>query len=354
MNDMTAAFLTGPSRLELRRTAVPKAGAGEALLRVRAAGLCGSDARVFRQGSPRLKYPGIPGHEIAGDIVALGAGTRRWRVGDRVAVGSLVPCGKCPLCRASLENHCARGEALGFQRSGGLAEYVVLPGALLSHGHAARIPPHMPYDLAAMAEPLATVLNGIERMGGASGQSVAVLGSGSAAGMAALACRALGARPVALAGRSRSLAKGVVGRRARVVPYGGFESTRKALLRESGSGGFDRVFVASDSADMQTMAVSLLAPRGCAVLFGVAPRGEMTRINANDLHYGESSLVGAFGAGRRHFESAVRLLAKRPAEFRALITHRFPLSQVHTAYGAMADRRRTKIVVHPSGEKGPI
>jgi L-iditol 2-dehydrogenase len=344
---MTAAYLTGPSRLELRTVSTPRVNAGEILLRVRAVGLCGSDARIFVQGSPRVTYPAVVGHEIAGEIVSIGAGVRGWKAGDRLALGSQVPCGRCTACRAKAENLCESAEMVGYQRPGGLAAHLLLTKDVLTRGQIAKLPAGLDFDTASLAEPLAAVLNGFERMGGVKGRVLAILGSGGAAHLATVAADALGAKRVVVCGRSAALRGGVAAKLADVVASSdSFEENRRALRRAS-PGGFERIFVASDNAAMPTLAVSLLAARGTAVLFGVTPRGEMARINANDLHYNEASLVGCFGSTPRHFAEAVKLLAKRRADFAKLVTHRFPLSRIHTAYGAMADKRRIKVVVNP-------
>ena len=344
---MTAAHLTGPSRLELRTVPTPRPGSGEVLLRVRAVGLCGSDARIFVQGSPRVSFPAVVGHEIAGDVAAIGAGARGWKPGDRIALGSQVPCGRCPMCRAKAENLCETAEMIGYQRPGGLSDYLLLTKDVVARGQIARLPAGLDFDTASLAEPLAAVLNGLERVGGVKGRSLAILGSGGAAHLAAVAASALGAVNVTVAGKSPALRRGALPAGTAVVTCGlSFEENRRAL-RKAAPDGFGRIFIASDNVEAPTLAVSLLAARGSAVLFGVTPRGEMARINANDLHYTEASLVGAFGSTPRHFADAVKLLARRRRDFSKLITHRFPLSRIHTAYGAMADRRRIKIVVNP-------
>ncbi|MEO7083222.1 MAG: alcohol dehydrogenase catalytic domain-containing protein [Gemmatimonadaceae bacterium] len=352
--EMNAAFLTGVSRLEVRRVAVPRVGPGEVLVRVRAVGLCGSDIRIFENGSPRIAYPAIPGHEISGDIVRVGSGAGGWRPEQRVAVGSLIPCGRCAACRAGDAQLCETSEMIGYQRSGGMAEFVLLPKRLLTHGFAARIPGALSYDTASLAEPLSTMLNAIERMGGVRGRSLAVFGSGGAAGLAVAASHILGAKQIVRLGRSVGRKNAAAATPTMHVRYAGPDAAQRTLFRATKGRGFDRVVVASDKAEMQTLAVSVTAVRGSAVLFGVVSNGEMVAMNTNDIHYRESTVVGSFGAAARHFQAAVRMLAKHPQEFAPLVTHRFPLSDVAGAYGAMTSARRTKIVVHPSGEKRAI
>jgi len=123
---MRAAVLEDLERLVVKQVPDPAIGPGEILVRVRACAVCGSDVRIYHHGNPRVKPPQILGHEIAGDVVAVGAGVDKFKVGDRVATAADVPCGVCDYCRAGMGNDCAINYALGYQFQGGFAELLAL------------------------------------------------------------------------------------------------------------------------------------------------------------------------------------------------------------------------------------
>ena len=105
---MKAAVLEDLNQITVKEMPTPKAGKGEVLLRVRSCAVCGSDVRIFRHGNPRVIPPAIIGHEAAGDVVEVGEGVQKFRVGDRVAIGADVPCGKCAICQEGLRQQLLR------------------------------------------------------------------------------------------------------------------------------------------------------------------------------------------------------------------------------------------------------
>jgi L-iditol 2-dehydrogenase len=199
---MRAAVLEELERMVVREVPDPRIGPGEILVRVRACAVCGSDVRIYHHGNPRVQPPHILGHEIAGDVIAVGAGVEQFQVGDRVATAADVPCGVCEYCRAGMGNNCAINYALGYQFPGGFAELLALNRVTVSYGPVHHIPHGMSYETATLAEPLACCLNGLERSFLAPGDSVLIIGAGPAGILLAEAAKALGATQVILAQRS--------------------------------------------------------------------------------------------------------------------------------------------------------
>src|ERR1035437_4121897 len=120
---MKAAVLQALNEMTITEVPTPTPGQGEVLLKVRACAVCGSDVRIFHHGNPRVTPPVIIGHEVAGEVVAVGSGVDKFAVGDRVAIGADVPCGKCEMCKGGFGNNCAINYAIGYQFPGGFAEY---------------------------------------------------------------------------------------------------------------------------------------------------------------------------------------------------------------------------------------
>src|SRR5271170_3131906 len=172
---MTAAVLYGKEHLQIERVDVPRVGRGDVLVRVRAALTCGTDVKVFSRGyhARMIVPPALFGHELAGDIVAVGKKVRGFRLGQRVVAANSAPCLECFYCKRGLPNLC---EDLLFN-NGAYAEYIRIPGRIVRQ-NMLLIPDKVSFVDAAMAEPLGCVLSGIHEMGVNPGDTVVVIGCG--------------------------------------------------------------------------------------------------------------------------------------------------------------------------------
>ena len=161
---MKAGVFEKIGTLVLKELPIPEVDDNSALLRVRSCAICGSDLRIIRHGHPLVKPPQTIGHEIAGDIVAVGKNVTKVKVGDRVAVGADVPCGQCVMCEKGHGNYCENEDGMGYTLAGGFAEYCLLTEKVLHSGPMHHIPDSMTYDEGALAEPIGCILNGMERI----------------------------------------------------------------------------------------------------------------------------------------------------------------------------------------------
>ena len=170
-----AAYLLGPEQVEVREVPVPRPGPGELLVRISAATTCGTDVKVFRRGGhPRMIHPPSPfGHEMAGLIAATGPGERRFREGDPVVIANSAPCGVCEPCQRGRENLCRDLAYL----NGAFAQYLLVP-ARFADRSTYRIPGGLPFQVAALAEPLACVLHALEQTDLTHPADAVVYGSG--------------------------------------------------------------------------------------------------------------------------------------------------------------------------------
>src|SRR5438094_6135645 len=190
---MKAAFLTGVRALEIRDTPEPELiGPQDVLLRINTVGICGSDIHYYttgRIGSQAVNYPERVGHECAGTVAALGDAVARLKVGERVAIDPLLPCGECDQCRAGRTHTCRRQNFLGCpgQSPGALAEYLIMPAACCYP-----IPRSMSLEQAALVEPFSIGIYARQISGIGRGAKFAVLGAGPVGLCVLLACRAAG------------------------------------------------------------------------------------------------------------------------------------------------------------------
>ena len=205
---------------DLRLEEVPAPGApgpGEVLLRVKAAGICGSDLHNYRTGMWVAALPVTPGHEFSGEVLAVGDGVSGFAPGDLAVADSRVPCGTCPACAEGRFNHCTKLGFVGEVCDGGFAEQVILPASGLL-----KAPQGLAPDIAAMSEPLAVALHAMRRLAPEAGQPVLITGGGTIGGLTALLLAEHGFGPILLAERNAdraALLAEVVG--TRTVPLDG-------------------------------------------------------------------------------------------------------------------------------------
>jgi len=191
---MLRVTLVEPGRLVVDRTGRPSPGPGEALLKVRRVGVCGSDLTIYRGRHPYAKKPLVMGHEFSGTIEALGPGVAGPAVGTRVAVIPHLVCGRCGPCRAETYNFCEQLRCMGAEADGAHVQYLAIPA-----GMALPIPDRMTLEDAALMEPACVGYHAAKRADIRAGDRVLVVGAGPIGIFAAQSCRALGAEAVYLA-----------------------------------------------------------------------------------------------------------------------------------------------------------
>lgn len=340
---MRAAVFLGAGRLEIQDVPDPAiTRADQAIIRVEANGLCGSDVHALDVPPGRPFAPGvILGHEYSGVVSECGeqAGVA---VGDRVAVMPNVPCGQCLQCRLGRPNLCANPGVFGSLRGphdwpGGAAELAIAPASCLF-----RVPDDVPLDVAALAEPLACVVNACNRLSLSPGTSVLILGAGPIGLMAMLLALGAGANPVIVAETLPARAKVAKALGAHLVVDPNSENLADAV-RDLSPGGADNVVDAVGS--LLHVAVDAAAAGGRIVIVGVnehvAPPVPAFAIVQKELTIAGSWVI------RHTFPTALRLLAQPGLGLDRLITHRVPLEDTARAIDMLRSGEAVKALVMP-------
>ncbi|WP_376797019.1 zinc-binding alcohol dehydrogenase family protein [Thermogemmatispora sp.] len=319
---MRAFLTTGVRQMRLVELPRPEPGPGQALIRVEAVGLCGSDLHIYTGDHPYTRYPQTQGHEFAGTIVAFGEDYHGpLRIGERVAVEPLIGCGRCYPCRNGRPNCCTNLVVLGVQAPGALAEFIaVSTSQLYPVGE-------LDAELAALAEPLSIGVQAVTRAQVHAGEQVLIFGAGPIGQAVLLACKARGASTMIVdrLGSRLELA-GRLG--ADQVALAQEETLADRLLSWTGGDGPAVIFEATGVPAVIRQAVELVASAGRIVIIGLSnqevalPVVEFTRKELTIL--GSRNNAGVFA-------QAVALLQKQPEHVRALITHRFPFEETQTA-----------------------
>jgi L-iditol 2-dehydrogenase len=310
----------------------PSIGPGEALMRSHVAGICGSDLLDWYV---RKKAGSILGHEVSGEIVAVGDGVAEFAPGDRVAPHHHAPCLACAACASGRYVHCAEWRASRLD-PGGFAELVRIPAVNLAHD-TRKIPAGVSNEEASFVEPLATVVKAFRRGGFASGQSVLVVGLGPAGQLAIRLARALGASEVIGADRVDSRLSAALSGGASTVLDVRRESLSDGARGRTRGRGFDLVFVCPGKPEVIRYAFEATAPGGTLLLFTMTPPGETWGAALFDLYFREVSVVPSYSCGPDDTREALAWISSRRLPVADLVSHRFPISQAREAFARARD-----------------
>ena len=340
---MKAAVLRAPNEMALTEAPDPTPGAGDLVLRVKAATICGTDIRILRgRKSAGVRYPSIIGHEFSGEVVE---GNGQFRPGQRVGVCPAIPCGRCAQCLRGRENLCPDAEAIGYQIDGAFAEFIRIPARAVELGNVHVLPDGIDFAQAALVEPLACVLNGQNKVALGQGDAVVVLGSGPIGTLHIKLARARGAARVIVSEPN-------AGRRAAALAAGadvGIDPTAedlRARVREETHGlGADVVICAIGIPALAAQAIGLAGYGGRISLFAGFSKGETGQLDVNAIHYDELCVTGAFGLSRLDYATALGIVAGQRIDTSDMITHRYPLAQLDAAFGMAEGGGAMKVAI---------
>lgn len=345
---MKAAVLEGIDKITVKEIETPRITDDSLLLKVRACAVCGSDIRIYHYGNPRVKYPQIIGHEIAGDVVEVGSRVKRFKPGDRVAIGADVPCGECSFCRDGIGNNCPINYAMGYQFAGGFAEYILVDPLVINYGPIHKIPDNLSYDEATLAEPLACCINGLELSWVSLGDIVVVIGAGPVGCMLAELAKVMGARKTIISQRSKVRLEMAKSYDIDVVISASEEDFTQRVLEETDGMGADVILTATSTLEAQAQAIPIVKKRGRINLFAGLPKGTPPlSLDSNLLHYKEAYLFGSHGSTPRHHRMALELLSSGRIQAKKYISHNFSLDQIMEAFATVESRQGMKVIVNP-------
>ncbi len=343
---MKAAVLQAPKDLRLSDIAIPEAAAGELVLRVRAAAVCGTDLRILTGRKTKgVRFPSVLGHEFSGEVVQAGAGVTQFRTGDRVCMDPVIPCRACAYCRAGLENVCQNRQAMGYEFDGAFAEYIRIPAIALQAGNVFRVPEGMSYEAAALAEPLACCINGQRNAGVRMGDSVVVLGAGPIGLMHAALARAAGARQVIVSEPNAARRQAALERGVEAVCDPTRESLVEMVQGRTDGLGADVAILAIGVPALTNEALRAVRKGGGVNLFAGYSVGAMAEVDVNLIHYNELLVTGASALTRLDYELALGLLASGQVDGGSLITHRYPVADALAAFDQAGSGQALKVAL---------
>lgn len=334
---MPAAVLVAEGTLALADRPVPTLWRpGDVLLDVQSSGICGTDLQILSSPPGHPATVGVVlGHEFVGVVREVGSEVTSLRPGDRVAVATNVSCGQCVWCRRGLRNHCEHFTTHGIFLDGGLAPQVVVPAA-----NCFPVAAHVPSHLAALAEPLSTVVNGVRVAEVFPAETATVIGAGPVGLMFVALFKLAGATVIAVEPAERRAALAAAMGADRVVDPRSQDAVQ--LTRKATEGLGADVVVDAVGSQLVT-ALELVRKAGRVVLFGMNERSRAEVAQAR-ITRDEIRLIGAF-VGQDVFPAAIRLLEQGRIDLEPLVTHRIGLEELPAAVEELRGGRAVKVEV---------
>ena len=338
---MRAAVWLGKDKLVVKEVEKPSAGPGEAIIRVKWAGICGTDLAVCAGKLSRARPPLIPGHEFSGEIVEVPE-ENRWglREGDAVVAEPLLPCERCYACRTGMYNVCENFAIVGVDAPGSFAEFVKVKAR-----NVYRLPSNISLELASLTEPTAVALRTVQRSGMKVGDSVVILGGGPIGLLIAELVRIGGALPIIIseispyrANFARNLGFEVV-----APARDELEKRVKDLTRGRGA---DVVFdaVGVPAAASQFTRISRIG--GSIVVVGLYK--EPSPVDLKEVCFRELTITGSRVYRYPDFEKVLDIILKDSNRFSSIITEKMELDEIERGLRLLNEGRAMKVLIHPS------
>jgi len=344
---MRVGMYYGNSDVRVEEKPKPKIGPGELLVKVMASGICGTDVVEWYR---RDRVPLVLGHEIAGEIVEIGDGIRRYKAGDRISASHHVPCGECHYCLAGHHSACETLRKTSFD-PGGFSEYLRIPAINLEKGGVYKLPASVSFEEATFVEPLACAVRG-QRMSWqrpCKGQTVVIIGSGISG---ILHIQLLSAK-----GFSKIIATDINDYRLKEALRFGADNIINAKedvpqeLKELNNGRLaDFVILCAGARTAVEQAIKSLDRGGVILIFASADEGFNLSIPMNDFFWrSERSMISSYAANPDEHREALKLIKNRKINVKDMITHRFGLAEIQNGFKLVSEAKESiKVIIEPN------
>jgi L-iditol 2-dehydrogenase len=322
---MMAAVLYGKEHLQVEPVAVPELDSGDILVAVKVALTCGTDVKVFRRGyhARMIVPPAVFGHELAGDIVAVGDGVRKLRPGQRVIAANSAPCERCFFCRREQQNLC---EDLLFN-NGAYAEYIRIPARIVERNTYV-IPDHVSYHDAALSEPLACVARGLDETTPRAGDTITVIGLGPIGLMFVKLAKLYGCRVIAVGRRRMQLERAAAMGADDLISTDSGRGPVESVRALTAGRGTDIAIEAVGKAETWHWAVDMVRRGGTVNFFGGCPTNSHVSLDTNLLHYSEITCKATFHHTPFYIQKALELVTQGHITAQDFVNRQEPLSNL--------------------------
>lgn len=331
---MKQVVLVAPQKFEVREVPTPEIDDSQALLKVHAVGICGSDIHAYYGKHPFISCPIVMGHEAAGEVVKVGANVKNVKIGDRVVMRPQKICGECLFCKTNQYNICKHLEVLGCQDTGASSDYYAVNAELLY-----KLPDHIDYKAGTVIEPLAVGVHAVKRglPDGIAGKKIIVIGAGTIGNVVAQSAKGLGADKVMITDVSDfklDMAKKCGIDYAVNVAK---QDLAQEVLDAFGPDGADAIYECTANPRALNQVLDIARKGSRIVIVGVY--GKEANVNMANVQDREYLLVGTLMYLHEDYVDAVELVEKNKVDLPALITNEFPLEKAAEAYKFIEEHR---------------
>jgi len=338
---MLAAVFNSKNKLILKRIPKPEIESkDDVLIKVKATGLCGSDAPILIDPSPDLDLEGkVVGHEVAGTVEDKGSRVKGVEKGDHVIIDPVFSCGICFLCLQGRKNLCPDNKHMGWHMTGGLSEYI-----RVKEENIFKVSPEVPFHIAALLEPIADVIHGIEKVKPCPWDKVVILGAGSIGLIFYKILRIMGVSDIIVSEISDYKIK-----LAKNVGVDNIINSKKESLKEAALNSFNNLadIVIDASGISLAHSLALVKKGGKILLFGSIKNKNETCISQNQIVGRELSILGTNCATKKNFIEAIDLVEANAYEFEKIVTNRFSLNEIGEAIKVLNNKEALKIIIEP-------
>jgi L-iditol 2-dehydrogenase len=344
---MRAAALYGKQDLRVGETDVPQIDAGDILIQVKGAFVCGTDVRMYHNGYQGVSEatPLILGHEGSGIVVRAGSHVKNYKEGMRVTVAPNVGCGICDYCVSGNTHLCLQCQALGIHLPGFFAKYIKIPENFVRQGNVVEIPDTLSFEEAALAEPLACVFNAFEKSRIRPGETVLIIGAGPIGLMHAKMAQAAGVEKVIINDLSRERLDLCRQLDSTFITIES-ETLKEDIDRLTESRGVDVCITACPAPQAQQIALELAAINGRIIFFGgLPPEKAHVSLNTNLIHYKQLEVTGTTRQSLSQYRRSLRLVACGRINIKDLISSRTALEEIQSALDNISQARSLKSAI---------
>lgn len=340
---MKAQMFYAPGDVRFEETDIPQITDDEILVKVKAALTCGTDLKTYRRGHPTIiqSVPSTFGHEFASEVVEVGKNVTKFKVGDRVVGANTAPCFECEYCKNKRYSLCENLQYL----NGAYSEYVAVPKHILKYNFY-KIPEHLPYEQAALLEPLACAVHGTERIPARIGDKVAVIGAGPIGLMFMNLLVLKGCQVIAV-----DLSDYRLEQAKKFGVYKTVNASDESHIQEvkeiCDKKGADIVVEATGFPTVWENAINMVRPGGTVLAFGGTKAGTTITVDCQKFHYEEITLMAVYHHTPYHVQMALKLLANGQIDGSKYITGEYSLEGAIDALESIGRQEGIKYAIYP-------
>ena len=333
LENFKSAYFFGPKNIKVVNRNIKNIDNNSLIIKVSSCMICGSDLRIFKEGSVRIKKPMIIGHETSGVIVH--SKIKKMKVGDKVSLGA--------------DFDTKSNFAFGYEIDGGFSQYILLKKNEALKAPIARFSKKISFDEAALAEPLGCCINGFEKVKFKSNKIVTIFGAGPIGLMIALLASKYNSKKIFIVDLNKKrldAAKKILNCKTMLLKNKSFVKEFYALNNDNGS---DYIFTANPSIETHKLALKIANKKSFINLFGgVSKNNSKLTIDSNFIHYNEINLTGSHGSSHKQHIKALRMIENKEINLKPLITHKFKLKDIKKAYKVSLSGKALKVSIRPN------